>query len=55
MKKLLMFTAILLVSACSMFVADRLSEERKSMYGYGQEQAYCKENPDKCIGNVSKF
>lgn len=53
MKKLLMFTAILLISACSAFVADRLSEERKAMYG--NEHDYCAANPDKCIGNVSKF
>ena len=55
MKKALMFTAILLISACSAFVADRLSDDRKSLYGYGREQEYCKTNPDKCVGNVSEF
>ncbi len=55
MKKLLMFTAILLISACSAFVADHLSGERKSMSSYGQNQNYCTANPDKCVGNVSEF
>lgn len=55
MKKALMFTAILLISACSAFVADRLGNDRKSLYDYGQKQEYCKANPEKCGGNVSEF
>jgi hypothetical protein len=32
-----------------MFVAGRLSEERKELYNRQDNQEYCRINPDKCL------
>ena len=52
MQKVLMITAIMLISACSMFVADRLSEEKKSAGDYAANHTYCQENPAKCGNSI---
>lgn len=53
MQKILLLTAILLISSCSMFVAGRLSDEHKGIYEQNNTE-YCQQNPDKCTSNVQK-
>ena len=55
MQKLLLLTAILLISSCSMFVAGRLSDERKELYDYNNDRTYCQKNPDRCINNIPRY
>ena len=47
--------ALLLISSCSALVAGKLREERKELYEYHNSRAYCQENPDMCINNISKY
>lgn len=55
MQKILLLTAILLISSCSVFVAGRMSDERKELYNYNNDKEYCQKNPDMCIGNIPKY
>ena len=55
MKQVLLLVALLLISSCSVFVAGQLREERKELYQYNNNRAYCEKNPDKCINNIPKY
>ncbi|MBR1825808.1 MAG: hypothetical protein IJ770_04395 [Alphaproteobacteria bacterium] len=55
MKKILFVIALLLISSCSALVAGKLREDRKELYNYHNDRAYCQENPDKCINNIPKY
>ena len=55
MKKILFVMALLLNSSCSALVAGKLRENRKELYEYHNNNAYCQANPDKCINNVPKY
>ena len=55
MKRVLFIIALLLISSCSALVAGKLRDERKDLYDYRNNSAYCQENPDKCINNIPKY
>ncbi len=53
MKKILCLCLILCsMSACKGFVAGDISEERKHLYEYNNNQEYCDKNPDRCVNNI---
>ncbi len=53
MKKLILLSIILLVTACKGIVAGEMSEKRKRLYEIGNEENYCDKNPDRCIKGVA--
>lgn len=52
MRKLMMFLMIAALSACTVFKAGDISKERKELYDYNNDKAFCKQNPDKCVDNI---
>lgn len=54
MQKILLLTAILLISSCSMFVAGHLSDSNKDLYNLQDNREYCRIDPEKCQNDVQK-
>ena len=54
MKKILILMILVLVSGCQkhVFEAGHVKKERQELYDYNNDEKYCRENPDRCVGNV---
>ncbi len=52
MKKIALFSLLMLLCACKGIVVGDLSEKRSRLYEVGNEKDYCDKNPDKCIKGV---
>ena len=52
MKKVILFSLLLVLVSCKCFVAGEMSEERKRLYELGNEKDYCEKNPNRCIKGV---
>jgi hypothetical protein len=51
MKKLIALLLLFILGACSIHAGD-FKENRTKIHDLGQDEAYCKANPDRCIKNV---
>lgn len=54
MKKILILMMLVLISGCAehAFEAGHVRKERKELYDYNKDEAYCNENPDRCINGI---
>lgn len=48
MKKMLLIVAIMLISSCSVFVADHLGNKQPTADNHSPDKVFCTEHPDKC-------
>lgn len=55
MKKFPLMALLFLLSACTVFEAGKVSDERKKLYERNNSKEFCENNPDKCINNIPKF
>ncbi len=49
MQKMLLIVAIMLISSCSVFVAEHLGDERAKLVSYGKERSICADNSPEYI------
>lgn len=49
MKIYLVLFTVMLLGACE---AGKISEDRKRLYEYNNNQEYCDEHPDRCVNNI---
>jgi hypothetical protein len=52
MKKVVLFSLLLLLCACKTIEAGKLTEKRSHLYEVGNEEDYCDKNPEKCIKGI---
>lgn len=54
MKKIFLLAVIVLISGCAehAFEAGHVRKERQELYDYNNDEAYCKENPDRCVAGI---
>lgn len=41
-----------MTASCTVIEVGKVSEERKHLYEYNNNDEYCQKNPDRCINNV---
>ena len=52
MRTVLLFMILCLTASCTLIEVGKVSEERKHLYDYNNNDEYCQKNPDRCVNNI---
>ena len=52
MKKFFLILMMLSLSACTVFEAGKIKDERKKLYERNNNREYCEQHPDRCVNNI---